>query len=157
MCRKINLIHGQNPEFCYLEGKCFKWGFPEVLMKTQMFYFEVPYTWMCLFFCIAAGAASIAVVEGPCDWLTQTLLHCHWSALEPGLISATYSSGGKFKLEHCRIYVDLRKSPFEALDLKLTKSRILAMNQNNFSAHRRHLAFPKFLHDIKNDALLTNT
>ena len=70
-----------------------------------------------IYLCVVDGAASAAVVERRCDWLTQTLLHCHWLAWEPGSKSETYSSGGKFKFEDCRIHEDLRKSSFEALHL----------------------------------------
>ena len=36
ICRKIILIHCQNPGICYLQVKRFKWGFSDILMNTTM-------------------------------------------------------------------------------------------------------------------------
>ena len=76
ICRKIILIHGQGPGFCYLQVKRFKWGFSQVLMNTTIFEFEFPSTGICFWFWTWFSCRPMTMKQGLSQPITASLHHC---------------------------------------------------------------------------------
>ena len=76
ICRKIILIHGQGPGFCYLQVKRFKWGFSQVLMNTTIFEFEFPSTGICFWFWTWFSCRPMTMELGLSQPITASLHHC---------------------------------------------------------------------------------
>ena len=76
ICRKIILIHGQSPGFCYLQVKRFKWGFSQVLMNTTIFEFEFPSNGICFWFWTWFSCRPMTMKQGLSQPITASLHHC---------------------------------------------------------------------------------